>query len=136
MRDPARIGDRSAAVIGANPERSPQKRTAAYLYLHLAILLVSFSTVLAKLASRYPFFSTPFLAYLLLELLVLMVYAYFWQQTLKRFTLSTVYSNRAIATVWTFIVAVLFFHETPRFQDLVGIALVILGVRLVVSCDE
>jgi multidrug transporter EmrE-like cation transporter len=108
----------------------------AYLSLHLTVMLYAFSSILAKMASQYSLLSLPFLAYLALELLVLMIYAYFWQQTLKRLSSSTAYANRAIAIVWTFVAGILFFHETFRWNNLLGIALILWGVRLVVLEDE
>jgi len=56
------------------------------------------------------------------------VYAFFWQKVLKRFDLSVAYANTGMYVVWTMAWAALFFGESIRLNNLLGAAVVILGV--------
>jgi drug/metabolite transporter (DMT)-like permease len=110
-------------------------KAGTYGALHAAILLYSVSSVVAKLASAHSFRSWHFWGLVALEVLVLAIYAIFWQQMLKRLPLTTAYANRAMAIIWTFIAGLLFFGESFRWQNLAGMALLIGGIYLVVTSD-
>ena len=69
--------------------------------------------------------------WLFLEVCCLGIYAILWQQIIKRFDLSIAYCNRAFAVCWSFLWGILFFGERARPLNIVGIAVVLLGIILV-----
>ena len=99
--------------------------------LQAVIVIYTFSSVLAKLASGQEVFSAGFVMFYLGELAVLGIYALLWQQMIKRFELSVAYTNRAMALLWSLVWAVVFFHEQVSIRQIVGVALVILGTVIV-----
>ena len=99
--------------------------------LQAVIVIYTFSSVLAKLASGQEVFTAGFVMFYLGELAVLGIYALLWQQMIKRFELSVAYTNRAMALLWSLVWAVVFFHEQVSIRQIVGVALVILGTVIV-----
>ena len=100
------------------------------LILQLIIMIYTFSSICAKLASgqetilRLLFFTG-------LEFLCLAVYAILWQQAIKKFDLSVAYANRAMVLLWSMIWAVLVFHDTITLKNILGVALVIAGTFVI-----
>ncbi len=103
------------------------------IYLHLLMVFYSMGTVCSKLASGYPVLSVPFIALYAIVLLVLGVYAILWQQILKKMSLITAYANKAVTVVWGMVWGMVFFKEQIRFNNIIGAAIIILGVCCVVS---
>ena len=104
-----------------------------YLLLYGAFLFFSCSGIMGKLASGYPTFSPGFLFFYGCELAILAVYAFIWQQVLKRFELITAYANRPVVTLLGMVWGVVLFHESIRWNMLPGAALIFWGIRLVVT---
>lgn len=105
----------------------------SYLYLHLLFILYSITTVVAKFAASYPFLSFSFLQYYSIEIIMIMVYAYFWQKIIKRFSLVTAYSNKGIVIFWGLVWANLIFNERVTINQIVGMIIIIFGIVLVVK---
>ena len=101
------------------------------LILQGAVILYSFADVTAKLASRHPFLSLPYLLWMGAELGILGVYALCWQQILKRVEMSVAYSNRAAAVVWTPLWGVLLFGDQLTPKNLLGIGILFAGIWMV-----
>ncbi len=114
------------------PNQYPVKHL---LFLHLTLLLYSIANLFAKYAGLHLAIEENGLALLFtgLEFLTLLVYTVLWQQVLKRMPLSFAYSNKAICTLWTFLIGLLFFGETLTIGRAIGILVVLLGVWLVVT---
>lgn len=106
-----------------------------YLGLHILLLVYSASTVFSKLASGYSFLSVGFLLCYGIVLLLLGVYAVFWQQIIKRLPLMTAYANKAVTVVWGIVWGAAVFHEKITWGKALGAVLVIAGVILYVSGD-
>lgn len=106
------------------------------LFLHLSILVFAFSVVLIKYAATTEFFSFRFFLFYAFALMALFFYAIFWQQILRKFTLSFAYTNRAVGIFWVVLFGVLFFNETLSITHIIGIILIILGVILTVAENE
>ena len=106
------------------------------LLLHLAIVIYSFSSLFMKFASTADFLSFRFFLFYGLAILSLLVYALFWQQILSYFKLSFAYTNKAIGILWTVLLGVIFFDEFLNIKQVIGIALIILGVIITVTADE
>ena len=94
------------------------------------LLLFSVAGILAKVASGYPFMSTPFLLLYLGELVIFAAYAIAWQHTIKHLELSKAYANRAITIIWSCVWGILFFDEQFTGGKIIGCLLVIFGVFL------
>ena len=64
------------------------------------------------------------------------IIALLWQQMIKKFELSVAYANRAMAILWSMIWAVLFFHDRITIRNIVGVAIVLVGIVLVNTDKE
>lgn len=112
-----------------------KKKLYVYMGLHILLLVYSASTVFSKLASGYSFLSFKFLLCYGMVLLLLGVYAVFWQQIIKRLPLMTAYANKAVTVVWGIVWGAAVFHEKITWGKVLGAVLVIAGVILYVSGD-
>lgn len=115
----------------------PQKRASwkLILLLQLAIVLFSGCTLLMKVAAQYDMFSWNWILLYGLGVFILAGYALIWQQFLKRMPLVTVYANRATAMFWSMIFGYFLFHETIRWNMIVGVLIIFCGIYLVVTSD-
>lgn len=107
-----------------------------YFLLYVGIFIYSLCGLLSKLASQYPVLSGDFILYYGGSLLILALYALLWQQILKRFPLTTAYSNRPLATILGMLWGALVFHENITINQVVGATIIILGIRMAVKADE
>ena len=103
------------------------------LYLQLIFVLFSFIGVIAKTASQYDLFSKGFIKYYILELLLVIIYAYFWQKIIKNINLVVAYSNKGTVIIWNLLWAILFFRENITINNIVGSVIIIFGIVLVTS---
>ena len=62
------------------------------------------------------------------------IYAFFWQQTLKRFDVHVAYAHKAVYNIWSLLWAVLIFSEHITIGNIIGTMLIIIGI--VVMKDE
>ena len=99
--------------------------------MQLAVCIYSCSGIAAKLASRYSFMSGGFILCYGAEILLLGIYAVFWQQIIKKADISVAYANRASAIFWSTLWAVLIFGEKLSIQNVAGIVIIFLGIWLV-----
>jgi drug/metabolite transporter (DMT)-like permease len=107
-----------------------------YIGLHLAILLFSFSGVFSKLAGRHSLLSWQFILFYGINLGICGVYAILWQQFLKHIPLNTAYSNRMVTMIWSMVWGALLFQEQITLPMLIGTAVILFGLRMVVTSDE
>ncbi len=101
------------------------------IFLQLVIVIYTGSGIAAKLAASQELFSPDFCLFYGVEILILGIYAVFWQQVIKRFELSAAYANRAMVLVWSMLWAAVVFHEKLTARNLLGILLVIAGTVIV-----
>ena len=115
----------------------PQKRASwkLILLLQLAIVLFAGCTLLMKVAAQYEPFSWNWILLFGAGIAILGSYALVWQQFLNRLPLVTVYANRATVMFWSMIFGALLFHETIRWNMIVGVAVIFFGIYLVVTSD-
>lgn len=99
--------------------------------LQLIIIIYTFSTVFAKMASGYEVLSWKFLFYFGMEFVILALYALLWQQMIKKFELSVAYINRSMALLWSMVWSVVFFKERITIQNVVGIVIVMVGIVVI-----
>ncbi len=113
-------------------EKKKKKLTPLMWFLLQGVIIVyTFAGVMSKLAAGYQFMSWGFILLYGAEIFILGVYAILWQQVIKRVDLSMAYANRSIAIVWTMVWAVLFFSETITLQNIIGVAIILVGTMIV-----
>jgi len=103
------------------------------VYLQFSILLLSFSGIFAKMASGVNFASVEFIFYYVIMLIIIGIYAILWQQIIKKFEIFVAYINKGTLIIWTFVWAILFFHETITVNNIIGAVLVIIGIVVVLK---
>ena len=106
-----------------------------YVFLHLAVILFSFTSVFSKSASiqlKSGGLKNPLLyVFAFLMFFDCFVYAICWQKIIKRFDLNIGYANRSVYLLWSQIWAVFLFGEHLTMRNVLGIAIVITGVVIV-----
>lgn len=105
------------------------------LMLQIVFFIYSINSVVAKFASAQEPFSLNFILLYGLELCVLGVYAFLWQQLIKRMELSVAYSNKAVVLLWAMVFGALLFKEQITLTKVAGILLVIVGI-VVLNSEE
>lgn len=113
-----------------------KRNSHVFLELHILLLVYSVSSIFSKSASSYSFLSVGFLLCYGIMLLLLGVYAVFWQQIIKRLPLMTAYANKAVTVVWGIVLGTLVFHEKITWGKVFSAVLVIAGVIIYVSGDR
>lgn len=106
-------------------------RMKKIVLLQLVVMLYTFSSIVAKIASGKELFSPVFILLYGLEVVILGVYAILWQQMIKKFPLSVAYANRAMALLWSGVWAFFIFQEVLNGKQLLGMALVVIGTIFV-----
>lgn len=81
-------------------------------------------------------FSLPFFALYGMVLLILVIYAVFWQQIIKRMPLSVAYLNKPVSMIWGILWGIIFFQERLTMRMAIGAAAVLAGMIMVVQADE
>ncbi|MEE3487315.1 MAG: transporter [Bulleidia sp.] len=112
-----------------------KKNYQTYLLLNILLAVYSFSTVFSKKASAEEFLSGKFILYYGLVILLLGIYAIFWQQIIKEIPLTTAYANRAVTLAWGLLWGILIFHEEATIGKITGICIVMAGILLYVTAD-
>lgn len=102
-----------------------------YIKLHLCILFFTFSTVMSKVAAQFEFLSVKYILCFAVMFGILGIYAIIWQQAIKGFSASVAYSNKSVTTIWVLLFSNVLFHEGITIQNIIGTALIILGVIMV-----
>ena len=100
-----------------------------------AVVIYTMSGIFAKFSSNYEVMSRGFLMFVALEILALGIYAIILQQVIKKFPLSVAYANRATSIFWSMIWAFFLFKEKITVKNLIGVAIIFVGV-LLVNMDE
>jgi len=111
------------------------KKTVTFLMLHGILLLYSLAAVCSKMAALSEFPSLPFFAWYGGVLLILLFYAFVWQQVLKRLPLLTAFANKGITIIWGLLWGALLFSEVISINMFIGGALVFVGILLVVAAN-
>ena len=106
-----------------------------YALLHASFLIYSFVALMSKITAGKEFFTAGFFGFAALVFLLLLVYAFLWQKVLKVFPLVTAYSNKGAVIIWNLIWASLIMGEKITVGNLIGSAVIIIGI-VVVSSDE
>lgn len=121
--------------LTAAPAEQKRANWRWIVLLQLAILLFSCCTLLMKLAAQHEALSWPWILLYGSSVVILGSYAVIWQQFLKRMPLVTVYANRASAMFWSMIFGFFLFREQIRWNMIVGVIVIFIGIYLVVMSD-
>ena len=113
-----------------------QIKWKSILQLQAVVIIYTISSVMAKTATMHKDNKLVFLFFFGMEFIMLGVYALLWQQMIKRFELSVAYANRAMAILWSMIWAVIFFKDQITVRNLLGVAIVIVGIMLINTDKE
>ena len=74
--------------------------------------------------------SFKFILYYGLMLAILAIYAFAWQQVIKRLPLTTAFANKAVTVVWGMVWGVVAFKEHISLNKVIGSIVIILGIIL------
>lgn len=103
--------------------------------LQMVVLIYTFASIFAKLASGEKIFSLSFFLFTGLELAVLFLYALVWQQVMKKTELTVAYANREMYLLWSLLWAVVFFDNEITPANVIGCVLVIAGTMVITGED-
>lgn len=105
-------------------------------FMQGAVIVYSFCGVFQKLAAQYPMISIQFLLFYGCSIGVLFIYAILWQMILRKVPLTTAYSNRAVAMIWSLVWSVLLFQESISWNQMVGAVVICYGVYKVMAAGD
>ncbi len=88
------------------------------------------TSIFTKMASRQEMLSWPYLLWLAGAIGVMGVYAILWQQVLKRINLSTAYMFKGTGAIFGLLIAGLVLCEPITTHNIIGSAIIIVGVTL------
>lgn len=106
-----------------------------YLFLHMILMLYSISAILSKLAAGEKLFSFKFVIFYGIAILILCVYAIFWQQIIKKLPLTKAFANKAVTVIWGMIWGCVFFNEKLTIGRVAGSLLIVSGIILYAISD-
>lgn len=86
-------------------------------------------------SQNYETFSPGYFFWFGLAVIILGIYAVCWQLILERIPLTTAYLRRGFSYILIFVWAVLIFHETITWKQILGILVIIVGMVVSIS-DE
>lgn len=112
-----------------------KSKTLSYCMLYVAFLVYSLTSVCSKKIAIQGRINVEFICYLVLEVILLGVYAIIWQQVLKRFTLVTAMSSKGIVVVFGLMWSVLLFGEKISIYNIIGAIIIVAGIWMVSSDD-
>ena len=69
-------------------------------------------------------------------LLILMVYAVFWQLILKKLPLTVAMANKSATVIWGLIFGSLIFQERISLSNIIGAVIIIAGIVMVALADD
>lgn len=112
------------------------KKVAPYLLLQAIIVIYSLGGICSKIAAQKVFLSFGWIFFYGLVLLILAIYAFAWQQVLKKVDLNIAYASKALTLIWSTLWGILLFHENISWNNMLGVVIVLAGVILMVTGRE
>ena len=109
------------------------------LLIQAMVFLYSLTSMLSKVASNamaeYGFWSWQYILLFGSMIAVLGIYAVLWQQVLKKVDLITAYVHKSTTLIWSLLWATALFRETVRWNNVLGIIIIVIGIVLVTKDD-
>lgn len=109
-------------------EKKKRTNWKAFLFLQIALFVVSLGGICSKMAGRQDFLSKKFFLYYGLLLCILFIYAIVWQQVLKKISLTVAYASKGVGIIYSILWGRLFFEENIEWNMILGALLVLVGV--------
>jgi len=113
-----------------------RKRYRTIILLNVLLLVYSLSGVCSKLAAGEAFLSGRFLLFYGMVLFLMAVYAFAWQQIIKKLPLTMAYANKAVSVLWAMVWGGIFFEEKISLGKGIGAILVVSGIVLFALSDS
>lgn len=111
--------------------------TYKYVAMLLGVnLLYALVSLMAATVARLPLFSLLFVLGVGGVFVLFGLYAVVWQQLLKRLPLSLAYMFKGTSLLFVLLLSALFLGDAIAWQNLVGAALIIVGIVLFARADE
>ena len=110
--------------------KKKENKLIYFAILHILLLVYSCGGIFSKLASFEPFLSLRFCLLYGGLIIVLGIYAVFWQQIIKKLPLTIAYANKAVGIIWSLMWGVVFFDEMISWRKILGALIVIVGIVL------
>ena len=107
-----------------------------YFFLHILVMLYAIGGIFSKRASGTEFLSWDFIFNYGMVLLILMVYAVFWQLILKKLPLTVAMANKSATVIWGLIFGSLIFQERISLSNIIGAVIIIAGIVMVALADD
>lgn len=107
-----------------------------YVLLNILLMVYSLSSVCSKLAAGEDVMSFRFILMYGFIIMLLGIYAIFWQQIIKSMPLTAAYANRAITVFWGMLWGLIIFKEKITPGKVAGAILVIAGIILFALSDK
>lgn len=112
------------------------KKRNVYILAVVAIVFESLSSSVLKFSKDYDFLSPMYLFWFCVAVGIMGLYAIAWQLLLERLPLTTAYLRKGLTYVLIFVWAQVFFHETITVQQVIGMAIIIVGMVVSMSDDH
>lgn len=117
-------------------KKENRKAGIAFILLHILLMIYSLGGIFSKKAAGEFFLSLRFCLYYGGVIVLLAVYAFVWQQLIKRIPLTVAYANKAVTLVWGLVWGWLFFGESITPGKIIGIIMVMAGVVIYSVADD
>lgn len=108
-----------------------------FLLVILSTFLYALSNVFLKIASQNfsSIYNITFLVNLFIGGVILLLYGFVWQQTLKYYDLNIANSLKTLYLIWNILFSIIIFGERYYLNNYLGVFLIVLGV-IVVNLDD
>lgn len=100
------------------------------IFLISVNLIYACTSIFTKMASRQEPMSLPYLLWIAGAVGVMGVYAMLWQQVIARMPLSTAYMFKGTSLIFVLLISALLFGEAITLNNVIGSAIIILGIVL------
>lgn len=107
-----------------------------YILLHVLLAVYSLGGIFSKLAAAYERFNIEFMFCYSVIIMILGIYAFCWQQIIKRLPLTVAFANKAVTVVWGIIWGCVFFNEKITTGKITGAFVVMIGIVLFVNSEK
>lgn len=106
-----------------------------FLILQALVMLYSVVSVMSKISSGVAvdkgLFSLRFFCCIMIMFGILGIYAIFWQMVIKNVDISVAYLNKSTGVFWSLLWSFLIFKENVSIFQIIGLVIIIIGVRVI-----
>ena len=124
---------RSGLILTKKSKHKITSQVKTFFELQGIMMLFSFSTVCSKIIGKENGITGKAMIIYIVMLLILGIYAIFWQRIIKKTTLTWAYSAKGMTVVWGLIWGAVFFQESINIWKVAGCCIIIGGILLYAS---